>query len=118
MEMLRLVPRPQLGPRAIRVPRRKGTSPTLPAYRPATDTPQDQESSSEDSMHAYALKMWGTVSKDENMAARYALSPPPPHPPLTPPQEAPSSSPSKLARSRITTSTQPPIRSNPLPSSR
>ncbi|KAK3692680.1 glycoside hydrolase family 81 protein [Podospora appendiculata] len=31
---------------------------------------KDQESSSEDSMHAYAIKMWGTVSGDQNMAAR------------------------------------------------
>ena len=31
---------------------------------------KDQESSSEDTMHAYALKMWGTVSGDSNLAAR------------------------------------------------
>ncbi|KAK0641122.1 glycoside hydrolase family 81 protein [Cercophora newfieldiana] len=34
---------------------------------------KDQESSSEDSMHAYAIKMWGTVSQDANMAARGSL---------------------------------------------
>lgn len=32
---------------------------------------KDQESSSEDVMHAYAIKMWGQVSGDDNMAARY-----------------------------------------------
>ncbi|KAK3316192.1 glycoside hydrolase family 81 protein [Apodospora peruviana] len=31
---------------------------------------KDQESSSEDTMHTYALKMWGTVSGDQNLAAR------------------------------------------------
>ncbi|KAK3381429.1 glycoside hydrolase family 81 protein [Podospora didyma] len=31
---------------------------------------KDQESSSEDSMHAYAIKMWGAVSGDQNMASR------------------------------------------------
>ncbi|OIW25134.1 hypothetical protein CONLIGDRAFT_636224 [Coniochaeta ligniaria NRRL 30616] len=31
---------------------------------------KDQESSSEDVMHAYAIKMWGQVSGDSNMAAR------------------------------------------------
>lgn len=31
---------------------------------------RDQESSSEDTMAAYAIKMWGTVSGDANMAAR------------------------------------------------
>ena len=32
---------------------------------------KDQESSSEDVMHAFAIKMWGQVSGDSNMAARY-----------------------------------------------
>ena len=32
---------------------------------------KDQESSSEDMMHAYALKMWGMVSQNTNLAARY-----------------------------------------------
>ncbi|KAK0672085.1 glycosyl hydrolase family 81-domain-containing protein [Cercophora samala] len=31
---------------------------------------KDQESSSEDTMASYALKMWGTVSGDQNLAAR------------------------------------------------
>ena len=31
---------------------------------------KDQESSSEDTMAAYAVKMWGMVSGDANMAAR------------------------------------------------
>ena len=31
---------------------------------------KDQESSSEDTMHAYAIKMWGTISGDKHMAAR------------------------------------------------
>lgn len=31
---------------------------------------KDQESSSEDVMHAYAIKMWGQVSGDANMEAR------------------------------------------------
>ena len=31
---------------------------------------QDQESSSEDVMSAFAIKMWGTVTGDANMAAR------------------------------------------------
>ncbi|ORY62572.1 family 81 glycosyl hydrolase [Pseudomassariella vexata] len=31
---------------------------------------KDQESSSEDSMHAYAIKVWGAVIKDANMEAR------------------------------------------------
>ncbi|KAH8897003.1 family 81 glycosyl hydrolase [Thozetella sp. PMI_491] len=31
---------------------------------------KDQESSSEDSMHAYAIKMWGKVVADQNMEAR------------------------------------------------
>lgn len=31
---------------------------------------KDQESSSEDMMSVYALKMWGTVIKDTNMVAR------------------------------------------------
>lgn len=31
---------------------------------------KDQESSSEDVMHAYAIKMWGQISGDPNMAAR------------------------------------------------
>ncbi|KAI0009226.1 glycoside hydrolase family 81 protein [Xylariaceae sp. FL0662B] len=31
---------------------------------------KDQESSSEDSMHAYAIKMWGRTIKDANMEAR------------------------------------------------
>jgi endo-1,3(4)-beta-glucanase len=31
---------------------------------------KDQESSSEDAMHAYAIKMWGNVIKDANMEAR------------------------------------------------
>ncbi|KAL2136084.1 hypothetical protein VTI74DRAFT_5490 [Chaetomium olivicolor] len=31
---------------------------------------KDQESSSEDTMHAYAIKMWGAVSEDRNMEAR------------------------------------------------
>ncbi|KAK3941592.1 hypothetical protein QBC46DRAFT_258081 [Diplogelasinospora grovesii] len=31
---------------------------------------KDQESSSEDSMHAYAIKMWGNVSGDKKMEAR------------------------------------------------
>ena len=31
---------------------------------------QEQESSSEDAMAAYAMKMWGMVSGDGNMAAR------------------------------------------------
>lgn len=31
---------------------------------------KDQESSSEDSMHAYALKMWGGVVGDKNLEAR------------------------------------------------
>ncbi|KAI0477775.1 glycoside hydrolase family 81 protein [Xylariaceae sp. FL0804] len=31
---------------------------------------KDQESSSEDAMHAYALKMWGKTNKDANMEAR------------------------------------------------
>ncbi|GAB1315831.1 endo-1,3-beta glucanase [Madurella fahalii] len=35
---------------------------------------KDQESSSEDTMHAYALKMWGAVSGDRNMEARAALT--------------------------------------------
>ncbi|KAH6843016.1 glycoside hydrolase family 81 protein [Chaetomium sp. MPI-CAGE-AT-0009] len=30
----------------------------------------DQESSSEDTMHAYALKMWGSVTGDKNLEAR------------------------------------------------
>ncbi|KAM7198882.1 hypothetical protein V8F20_005949 [Naviculisporaceae sp. PSN 640] len=34
---------------------------------------KNQESSSEDTMHAYALKMWGTVSGDQNLAARSNL---------------------------------------------
>lgn len=32
---------------------------------------KDQESSSEDVMHVYAIKMWGQVTGDANMAARY-----------------------------------------------
>jgi len=36
---------------------------------PAMDG-KDQESSSEDMMSAYALKMWGAVSGDEKLAAR------------------------------------------------
>ncbi|KAK4183050.1 glycosyl hydrolase family 81-domain-containing protein [Podospora australis] len=35
-----------------------------------TSDGKDQESSSEDTMHAYALKMWGTVSGDTDLAAR------------------------------------------------
>lgn len=31
---------------------------------------QDQESSSEDVMSAFAMKMWGTVTGDANMMAR------------------------------------------------
>jgi endo-1,3(4)-beta-glucanase len=31
---------------------------------------KDQESSSEDAMHVYAIKMWGRVSGDQNMTAR------------------------------------------------
>lgn len=31
---------------------------------------KDQESSSEDTMHSYAIKMWGQVIGDSNMAAR------------------------------------------------
>ncbi len=31
---------------------------------------QDQESSSEDAMAAYAIKMWGRTIKDANMEAR------------------------------------------------
>ena len=31
---------------------------------------KDQESSSEDTMHAYALKMWGAVTGDRNLEAR------------------------------------------------
>ncbi|KAK4148773.1 glycoside hydrolase [Chaetomidium leptoderma] len=34
---------------------------------------KDQESSSEDTMHAYALKMWGYVSGDKNLEARADL---------------------------------------------
>ncbi|KAM7224101.1 hypothetical protein V8F06_000574 [Rhypophila decipiens] len=34
---------------------------------------KDQESSSEDTMHTYALKMWGTVSGDADLAARSNL---------------------------------------------
>lgn len=34
---------------------------------------KDQESSSEDVMHAYAIKMWGKVSGDADMEARYVL---------------------------------------------
>jgi endo-1,3(4)-beta-glucanase len=36
---------------------------------------KDQESSSEDTMHVYALKMWGAVTCDKNLEARYALFP-------------------------------------------
>lgn len=36
---------------------------------------KDQESSSEDVMHAYAIKMWGEASGDQNMAARYVYIP-------------------------------------------
>lgn len=35
-----------------------------------TNDQQDQESSSEDMMHAYALKMWGKVSKNADLEAR------------------------------------------------
>ena len=35
---------------------------------------QDQESSSEDMMHAYALKMWGQVTGNANLEARYVGS--------------------------------------------
>lgn len=38
---------------------------------------KDQESSSEDTMHAYAIKMWGSVSGDKNMEARCAPAFPP-----------------------------------------
>jgi endo-1,3(4)-beta-glucanase len=31
---------------------------------------KNQESSSEDTMHAYGLKMWGSVTRDENLEAR------------------------------------------------
>ncbi len=49
---------------------------------------KDQESSSEDTMHAYALKMWGSVSGDKNMEARCVppfQSPPILNTQLTPP---------------------------------
>jgi len=31
---------------------------------------KDQESSSEDTMHVYALKLWGAVTRDSNLEAR------------------------------------------------
>ncbi|EAQ85103.1 hypothetical protein CHGG_09117 [Chaetomium globosum CBS 148.51] len=34
----------------------------------------DQESSSEDTMHAYALKMWGSITGDKNLEARSPAS--------------------------------------------
>ena len=34
----------------------------------------DQESSSEDTMHVYALKMWGSIIGDKNLEARYVIS--------------------------------------------
>ena len=44
---------------------------------------KDQESSSEDTMHAYALKMWGAVSGDQKLEARCVYPPfPPPAPSL------------------------------------
>lgn len=43
------------------------------AVHELADTPKNQESSSEDIMAAYAVKMWGTVIKDANMVARANL---------------------------------------------
>jgi endo-1,3(4)-beta-glucanase len=37
---------------------------------------KDQESSSEDVMHVYAIKMWGEAIGDQNMAARYVSQTP------------------------------------------